>query len=158
MINWAGPEALPGVIGLDHVGIAVDDLEAAVTLHTEVLGLIVEHRETNPDQGVVEVMLGAPAGAGYGPGTQLQLLAALDEHSPVHRFLTRRGPGLHHLAYAVGDVRAASDILLRRGLRLLYDAPRAGTRGSLINFVHPSDAGGVLIELVETAAHHQGQS
>src|SRR5215207_1437457 len=89
MINWAGPEALPGVIGLDHVGIAVDDLDAAVTLHTEVLGLTVEHREANADQGVVEVMLLAPGGSG--PGTQMQLVAALDEHSSVHRFLARRG-------------------------------------------------------------------
>ena len=155
MINWAGPD-VPGVIGLDHVAIAVDDLEAAVTQHTEALGLTVVHRETNAEQGVREVMLRA-AGAGTGPGTQLQLVAALDEHSPVHRFLTRRGPGLHHLAYAVRDVSSASEVLLRRGLRLLYDAPRAGTRGSLINFVHPEDTGGVLIELVETAAHNQGQ-
>jgi methylmalonyl-CoA/ethylmalonyl-CoA epimerase len=155
MINWAGPEGLPGVVGLDHVGIAVDDLEAAVALHTEVLGLTVEHRETNADQGVAEVMLRAPDGSG--PGAQLQLVAPLDEHSRVHRFLTLRGPGLHHLAYAVRDVRFASEVLLRRGLRLLYDAPRAGTRGSLINFVHPKDTGGVLIELVECAAHNQGQ-
>ena len=154
MINWADPEALPGVIGLDHVGIAVADLEAAVTLHTEVLGMAVEHRETNADQGVREVMLRAPGGT---EGTQLQLVAALHEHSPVQRFLAHRGPGLHHLAYAVRDVGVASDVLLRRGLRLLYDAPRAGTRGSLINFVHPRDAGGVLIELVESAAHNQGQ-
>ena len=153
MTSWAGPEALPGVIGLDHVGIAVDDLEAAVALHTGVLGLTVEHRETNREQGVMEVMLGAADR----PGPQLQLVAAVDEHSPVHRFLERHGPGLHHLAYAVGDLRAASDVLLRRGLRLIYDAPRAGTRGSLINFVHPKDTGGVLIELVEAAAHHQGQ-
>jgi methylmalonyl-CoA/ethylmalonyl-CoA epimerase len=134
---------------------AVDDLEAAVTLHTEALGLSVVHRETNAEQGVREVML--RAGDGTGPATQLQLVAALDEQSPVHRFLTRRGPGLHHLAYAVRDVGSASEVLLRRGLRLLYDAPRAGTRGSLINFVHPEDTGGVLIELVETAAHNQGQ-
>jgi methylmalonyl-CoA/ethylmalonyl-CoA epimerase len=155
MINWADPEMLPGVVGLDHIGLAVDDLEAAVRLHAEVLGLTVEHRETNPEQGVEEVMLAAPAASG--PGTQLQLVAALDEQSPVHRFLTRRGPGLHHLAYAVTDVRMASEVLLRRGFRLLYDAPRAGTRGSLINFVHPKDTGGVLIELVESAAQTQGQ-
>ena len=155
MTNWAGPEALPGVVGLDHIGLAVTDLEAAVTLHTDVLGLTVEHRETNPDQGVVEVMLAASVPGG--PVTQLQLVAPLDDASPVQRFLTRRGPGLHHLAYAVDDVRTASGVLLRQGLRLLYDAPRAGTRGSLINFVHPKDTGGVLIELVEHAAHNRGQ-
>jgi len=154
MTSWAGPEALPGVIGLDHIGLAVADLAAAVTLHTEVLGLVARHRETNTDQGVEEVML-SPVGAG--PGSQVQLVAALDQHSPIHRFLARHGPGLHHLAYAVHDVRNASDVLLRRGLRLLYDAPRAGTRGSLINFVHPKDTGGVLIELVESAAQTQGQ-
>jgi methylmalonyl-CoA/ethylmalonyl-CoA epimerase len=155
MIIWAGSEELPGVVGLDHVGLAVTDLDAAVTLHTEVLGLRVEHRETNADQGVHEVMLTASSAGG--PTTQLQLVAPLDESSPVHRFLTRRGPGLHHLAYAVNDVRTASSVLLRRGFRLLYDAPRAGTRGSLINFVHPEDTGGVLIELVEHAAHDRGQ-
>ena len=154
MTSWAGPESLPGVVGLDHIGIAVADLGAAVALHTEVLGLVERHRETNADQGVVEVMLSPAAD---GPGTQIQLVAALDEHSPVHRFLARRGPGLHHLAYAVNDVATASEVLLRRGFRLLYDAPRAGTRGSLINFVHPKDTGGVLIELVQAAAQTQGQ-
>jgi methylmalonyl-CoA/ethylmalonyl-CoA epimerase len=154
MTSWPGLEALPGVIGLDHIGVAVTDLDAAVSLHTEVLGLVVRHRETNTDQGVAEVMLSPAAG---GPGTEIQLVAALDEHSPVHRFLDRHGPGLHHLAYAVNDVLTASDVLLRRGFRLLYDAPRAGTRGSLINFVHPKDTGGVLIELVESAAQTQGQ-
>ena len=154
MTTWADPEALPGVVGLDHIGLAVHDLEAAVTLHTQVLGLRVSHRETNTDQGVVEVMLAAAPG---GSGTHLQLVAPVDEYSPVHRFLARRGPGLHHLAYTVRDVRTASSILLRQGLRLLYDAPRVGTRGSLINFVHPKDTGGVLIELVEPAAHNQGQ-
>ena len=154
MSSWPGPEALPGVIGLDHIGLAVTDLDAAVILHTEVLGLVVRHRQTVDDQGVEEVMLSAGAD---GPGTQVQLLAAVDERSPVHRFLTRRGPGLHHLAYAVRDVRTASEVLLRQGFRLLYDAPRAGTRGSLINFVHPKDTGGVLIELVESAAQTQGQ-
>jgi methylmalonyl-CoA/ethylmalonyl-CoA epimerase len=154
MISWTGPEALPGVVGLDHIGIAVADLDAAVSLHTDVLGLVARHRETNAEQGVVEVML-SPAADGL--GTQIQLVAALDEDSPVHRFLARHGPGLHHLAYAVSDVRNASDILLRRGFRLLYDAPRAGTRGSLINFVHPKDTGGVLIELVEPATQTQGQ-
>ncbi|HZA05187.1 MAG TPA: methylmalonyl-CoA epimerase [Propionibacteriaceae bacterium] len=153
MSSWAGPEALPGVIGLDHIGLAVADLDAAVRLHTEVLGLVVRHRETNAEQGVEEVMLSPVT---VGPGTQVQLLAALDEHSPLHRFLARRGPGLHHLAYAVRDVRIASDVLLPQGFRLLYDAPRAGTRGSLINFVHPKDTGGVLIELVEPAAQGQG--
>ena len=154
MTDWADLETVPGVVGLDHVGLAVTDLDRAVDLHTRVLGLRVTHRETNAEQGVHEVMLVAP---GAGAVTQLQLLAPVDERSPVQRFLTRRGPGLHHLAYAVKDVRTASSVLVRRGFRLLYDAPRAGTRGSLINFVHPQSAGGVLIELVEISAPAEGQ-
>ena len=141
----AEPDWFSGLGALDHVGLAVPDLEAAVDFHTRVLGLAVLHREQNPEQGVAEVML---AGAAV-PSTQLQLLSPLDHNSPLHRFLLDRGPGLHHLAYRVTDVRTASRVLQRRGLRLLYDAPRAGTRGSLINFVHPKDTGGVLIELVE---------
>jgi len=137
----------PGLGPLDHVGFAVVDLEAAVEFHTRVLGLVVQHREQNPEQGVIEVMLTDAAASA--PSTSLQLLSPLDDSSPVHRFLLNRGPGLHHLAYRVSDVRTASGVLQRWGLRLIYDAPRAGTRGSLINFVHPKDTGGVLIELVE---------
>lgn len=159
-----GLTGLPGIVGLDHIGLAVADLDAAVAFHTRVLGLRVRHRETNAGQGVEEVMLAAdadpgallvPGGMPPGPsGTQLQLVAPLDDASPVHRFLARRGPGLHHIAYVVVDLSTASDVLLQRGFRLLYDAPRAGTRGSRINFVHPRDTGGVLVELVELAAPH----
>jgi methylmalonyl-CoA/ethylmalonyl-CoA epimerase len=131
---------------IDHVALAVADLEAAVDFHTRVLGLAVLHREENPGQGVREVML---CDIATRPTTQLQLLGPLDDSSPLHRFLLDRGPGLHHLAYRVPDVRTASKVLQQRGLRLIYDAPRVGTRGSLINFVHPRDTGGVLIELVE---------
>ena len=151
----AGPEGFPGLGPLDHVGFAVVDLEAAVEFHTRVLGLVVLHREQNPEQGVIEVMLTDAAASG--PSTQLQLLSPLDDGSPLHRFLRNRGPGLHHLAYRVSDVRTASGVLQRRGLRLIYDAPRAGTRGSLINFVHPKDTGGVLIELVEPLALTHGR-
>jgi methylmalonyl-CoA/ethylmalonyl-CoA epimerase len=143
----AEPHWLPGLGALDHVGLAVADLEAAVDFHTRVLGLAVLHREQNPGQGVTEVMLSGAAAAGS--ATQLQLLSPLDNSSPLHRFLRNRGPGLHHLAYQVRDIRTASKVLQQQGLRLIYDAPRVGTRGSLINFVHPRDTGGVLIELVE---------
>jgi methylmalonyl-CoA/ethylmalonyl-CoA epimerase len=136
-----------GLGALDHVGLAVVDLEAAVEFHTRVLGLEVLHREQNLDQGVTEVMLSGAATTEL--MTQLQLLSPLDHSSPLHRFLLDRGPGLHHLAYRVRDVRTASEVLQQRGLQLIYDLPRAGTRGSLINFVHPRDTGGVLIELVE---------
>ena len=88
-----------------------------------------------------------------GPASnQLQLLMPLTESSVLNRFLMRRGSGLHHVAYAVSDVRSASTILRHCGVRVLYDAPRVGTRGSQINFVHPKDTGGVLLELVEHAA------
>ena len=141
---------LPGLLGLDHVGVAVADLEAAITFYRDVLGLRVVHSEDNLDQQVAEVML---AGSGAGPvSNQLQLLMPLTENSVLKRFLVRRGSGLHHVAYAVSDVRSASRILRQCGVRVLYDAPRAGTRGSQINFVHPKDTGGVLLELVEHAA------
>jgi methylmalonyl-CoA/ethylmalonyl-CoA epimerase len=145
---------LPGLLGLDHVGVAVGDLEAAITFYCDVLGMRVMHREDNPDQQVAEVMLSS--GEAGPASSQLQLLLPLSENSVLQRFLMRRGSGLHHVAYAVSDVRSASRILRHCGVRVLYDAPRAGTRGSQINFVHPKDTGGVLLELVEhTAADPQ---
>jgi methylmalonyl-CoA/ethylmalonyl-CoA epimerase len=141
---------LPGLLDLDHVGIAVADLETAISFYRDLLGMQVVHREDNLDQQVVEVML---ATSEVGPlRGQIQLLMPLTENSVVSRFLMRRGSGLHHVAYAVSDVRSASRVLRHRGVRVLYDAPRAGTRGSQINFVHPKDTGGVLLELVEHAA------
>lgn len=137
------------LLEVDHVGLAVADLDAAIAFHTEVLGLVLVHREENADAGVSEAMLAVTA---EHPGTQIQLLAPLTPDSPIARFLERSGPGLQQLAYRVADVREASRLLQERGLRLLYDAPRPGTRGSLINFVHPRDTGGVLIELVQPAS------
>lgn len=143
------PSSVPGLVAIDHVGIAVADLEAAITFHTEVLGLEIRHREVNADQGVAEAMLAPP---GAGSGTQLQLLAPLSEQSTIARFLERSGPGLQQLAYRVEDIDHATSVLREKGLRLLYDAARTGTGGSRINFVHPKDTGGVLIELVQAAA------
>ena len=139
---------LPGLLGIDHVGIAVADLEGAIAFHTEALGLVVAHREVNDDQAVEEVMLVPPQGDA---SAQVQLVAALAEDSAVGRFLKRRGPGLHHVAYRVLDLSRVSRVLHKSGVRLIYDSPRAGTRGSRINFVHPKDTGGTLIELVEPA-------
>lgn len=144
-----GLGALPGLLAVDHVGVAVPDLDAAIAFHTDVLGLVLLHREENADADVAEAMLGVGAG---GAGTQVQLLAAVSPESPIARFLERSGPGLQQLAYRVADVEEAAHVLRSRGLRLLYDAARTGTRGSRINFVHPHDAGGVLVELVEPAA------
>ena len=142
---------LPDLLGLDHVGVAVTDLDAAITFYRDVLGFRVVHREDNLDQQVSEVMLTNREGE---PGcNQLQLLLPFAENSVLQRFIVKRGGGgLHHVAYAVPDVRSACRTLLQCGVRVLYDAPRAGTRGSQINFVHPRDTGGVLLELVERAA------
>ena len=141
--------AVPGLLAVDHVGLAVPDLDAAITFHTDVLGLVLLHREENPDADVEEAMLGTTP---EGSGAQVQLLAPISPESPIARFLERSGPGLQQLAYRVDDVDEAARVLRSRGLRLLYDAARTGTRGSRINFVHPHDAGGVLVELVEPAA------
>ena len=141
---------VPGLLAVDHVGLAVPDLDAAIDFHTDVLGLVLLHREENADADVAEAMLGTAAGA---EATQIQLLAPVSAESPIARFLERSGPGLQQLAYRVADVEASAAALRDRGLRLLYDAARIGTRGSLINFVHPHDTGGVLIELVQQAAH-----
>jgi methylmalonyl-CoA/ethylmalonyl-CoA epimerase len=142
--------AVPGLLAVDHVGLAVADLDAAIAFHTDVLGLVLLHREENADADVAEAMLGTAA---EDDGAQIQLLAAVSAESPIARFLERSGPGLQQLAYRVTDVEASAAALRDRGLRLLYDAARIGTRGSLINFVHPHDTGGVLIELVQQAPH-----
>ena len=134
-----------GLLRIDHVGIAVPDLDAAKTFYAETFGLRVVHEETNEEQGVREAMLAV------GDGPRLQLLAPARPDSAIAKFLDRGGPGLQQLAYTVADVEAASAALRARGLRLLYDTPRRGTAGSRINFVHPKDAGGVLVELVEPA-------
>jgi len=138
------------VTAIDHVGIAVPDLDAAIRWYHDHLGMIVLHEEVNEDQGVREAMLsvrGAPVGS-----AQIQLLAPLDEKSTIAKFIDTRGPGLQQLAYRTSDIEALSERLRADGVRLLYEAPRRGTADSRINFIHPKDAGGVLIELVEPAA------
>ena len=138
--------------GIDHVGVAVPDLDAATAMYREKFGMEVVHEETNEEQGVREAMVavGDPSDPG---GSCIQLLAPLNADSTIAKFLDRSGPGLQQLAYRVTDVEQVSAILRERGLRLLYDAPRRGTSDSRINFIHPKDAGGVLVELVEPAAH-----
>ncbi|QFZ22939.1 methylmalonyl-CoA epimerase [Saccharothrix syringae] len=137
---------------IDHVGIAVPDLDAAIAFHREHFGLEVAHEEVNEEQGVREAMLRAPGDDGT--GAAVQLLAPLTPESTIAKFIGRSGPGLQQLAYRVSDVDAASAELRARGLRLLYDVPKRGTANSRVNFVHPKDAGGVLVELVEPAAEH----
>ena len=140
---------LTGVVtAVDHVGIAVPDLDAAVKWYAETLGLVATHTETNEEQGVREAMLSAPGDT----GAAVQLLAPLRPDSPIGKFIDRSGPGIQQVAYRVADIDAAWAALREKGVRLLYDAPRRGTAGSRINFLHPRDAGGVLVELVQPAS------
>ncbi len=138
------------VTAIDHVGIAVPDLDVAIAFYRDNFGLVVAHEEVNEEQGVREAMLHAP---GDDDGTAIQLLAPLSESSTIAKFIGRSGPGLQQLAYRVSDVDLAAGVLRGKGLRLLYDNAKRGTSNSRVNFVHPKDAGGVLIELVEPAAH-----
>jgi methylmalonyl-CoA/ethylmalonyl-CoA epimerase len=138
-----------GIQRIDHVGIAVADLDEAIAFYGRVFGMRCVHEEVNEEQGVREAMLSVgptPAGG------CLQLLAPLSPESTIAKFLQRSGPGMQQLAYTVADVDAACAALRERGVRLLYDEPRGGTAGSRINFVHPKDAGGVLVELVQPSA------
>jgi methylmalonyl-CoA/ethylmalonyl-CoA epimerase len=136
---------------VDHVGIAVPDLDAAIAFYTDTLGGWLAHRETNQAQGVEEAMIAFGTEPG---GAQVQLLAPLTPESTIARFLERSGPGLQQLALRVDDVAAAGAAARAAGLRTLYDEPRRGTAGSSINFLHPKDAGGVLVELVQPASRH----
>lgn len=140
-----------GIQRIDHVGVAVADLDAAIEFYSRVFGMRCVHVETNEEQGVREAMMSA----GPDPsGGCVQLLAPLGPDSTIAKFLDRNGPGVQQVAYTVADVDKAGAALRARGVRLLYDEPRRGTAGSRINFVHPKDAGGVLVELVEPAAAH----
>lgn len=136
------------VIAVDHVGIAVADLDEAIAWYASTFGLVATHTETNEEQGVREAMLSAPGDG----GAAVQLLAPLRPDSASGTFLERSGPGIQQRAYRVADIDATCAALREKGLRLLYDEPRRGTAGSRINFLHPKDAGGVLVELVEAAS------
>jgi methylmalonyl-CoA/ethylmalonyl-CoA epimerase len=144
------PEQL--FVCIDHAGVAVPDLDAAIELYSTVFGMTLVHEETNEEQGVREAMMSV-GGDADPTGGCVQLLAPLDENSTIAKFLDRSGPGLQQLALRVRDVEKVSAILRERGLRLLYDDPKRGTSDSRVNFVHPKDAGGVLVELVEPASH-----
>ena len=136
---------------LDHIGIAVDDLDAALAFYTDALGLEVEATEDVPSQGVRAhfVRVGSAA---------LELLEATSEESPIRRFVTRRGAGIHHITLRVDDIAAALKRLKARGVRLVDETPRDGAEGALVAFVHPASAHGVLVELKQErraqAAHH----
>jgi len=147
-----GPLDIPAHLFLciDHAGVAVPDLDAAIELYSTAFGMSLVHEETNEEQGVREAMMSV-GGAADPTGACIQLLAPLNEDSTIAKFLDRSGPGLQQLAFRVRDVEEVGAILRDRGMRLLYDAPKHGTANSRVNFVHPKDAGGVLVELVEPA-------
>ena len=138
------------VTAVDHVGIAVADLDAAIAWYHDHLGMILVHEEVNDDQGIREAMISVP-GASAGTA-QIQLMAPIDDSSTIAKFLDKRGPGIQQMAFRVSDLDSLSERLRGQGIRLVYDAPRRGTADSRINFIHPKDAGGVLIELVESAS------
>lgn len=132
------------LLNLDHVGIAVRDLDAAIDGFASRYGVVPLYREVVEEQGVEEAMI--PVG-----GSMVQLIRPLSEDTPVGRFLARHGEGMHHVAFAVSSIEAALDHLRSEGARLVDESPRPGGRGSRIAFVHPADLGGTLVELVEMA-------
>src|SRR5689334_20832064 len=131
---------------IDHVGIAVSDLDAAIAFYRDTYGMALAHEEVNEEQGVREAMMAVGES-----GSCIQLLAPLSPASTIAKFLERSGPGMQQLAYRVEDIDAVSRVLRERGLRLLYDARKRGTSHSPVNFIPPKDAGGILVELVEPA-------
>ena len=136
---------VPGLLAIDHVGIAVSDLDSAIGFYRDVFGMRLAHVETNEEQGVREAMMSVGDS-----GSSIQLLAPLGPDSTIAKFLDRSGPGIQQMAYRVADIEFACAALRASGLRLLYESPRTGTAGALINFIHPKDAGGVLVELVQS--------
>jgi methylmalonyl-CoA/ethylmalonyl-CoA epimerase len=132
---------------IDHVGVAVRDLDEAVAFYEKTYGMTMLHEETNEEQGVREAMMGVGDS-----GSCIQLLAPLTEESTIAKFLDRSGPGIQQLAYRVDDLDAVCATLRERGMRLLFETPKRGTSDSRVNFIHPKDAGGILVELVEPAA------
>jgi methylmalonyl-CoA/ethylmalonyl-CoA epimerase len=145
---------MPGtgrITAIDHVGIAVADLDAAIELYEKAYGMTCVHTEVNEEQGVREAMMAVGDSGSY-----VQLLAPLSPDTTIGRFLDRSGPGIQQMAYRTDDVEALGEHLKAQGMRLLYDAPRNGTAGSRVNFVHPKSAGGVLVELVEPGPGEMG--
>jgi|SRR6187200_2943816 methylmalonyl-CoA/ethylmalonyl-CoA epimerase len=135
---------------VDHLGVAVEDLDAALVLHEATYGMALAHREVIEEQGVEAILLDVGE-------NHVELLRPLGPDTPVGRHLARRGPGLHHVAYQVADVEAALAALRDRGVELIDQAPRTGIRGSRVAFLHPRATGGVLTEIVQPAEGHRTQ-
>jgi methylmalonyl-CoA epimerase len=132
---------------IDHIGVAVEDLDAAIALHESTYGMELVHRETVTDQGVEAVLFDVGE-------NHVELLRPLAEDTPVGKFLAGRGPGLHHVAYQVADIEATLAALKESGARLIDETPRTGIRNSRVAFVHPKSSGGVLTEIVQPAEGH----
>jgi methylmalonyl-CoA/ethylmalonyl-CoA epimerase len=133
---------------IDHIGVATDDLEGALALYEQTLGMPLAHRETVESQGVEAALL--DVGDGH-----VELLRPLGPDTPIGKYLEKRGPGLHHVAYAVGDIEEVLDKLKEAGVELIDDEPRVGIRDSRVAFVHPRSTGGVLTEIVQPAESHR---
>jgi methylmalonyl-CoA epimerase len=132
---------------IDHIGVAVEDIDAALALYERDFAIALVHRETVPEQGVEAVLLDVGE-------NHVELLAPLGEDTPVGKFLAKKGPGLHHVAYQTADIDAELERLKAAGLRLIDEQPRTGIRGSRVAFLHPAATGGVLTEIVEPANAH----
>lgn len=132
---------------IDHVGIAVEDIDAALPVYRDSLGLPLVHRETVAEQGVDAALLDVGE-------SHVELLQPLTPESAIGKFISQRGPGLHHVAYRVGDIDRTLSELREAGMRLIDERPRTGIRGSRIAFVHPGSAAGVLTEIVQPAEDH----
>ncbi|HST41483.1 MAG TPA: methylmalonyl-CoA epimerase [Conexibacter sp.] len=132
---------------IDHIGVAVEDLDAALALYEDALRMPVVHRETVTEQGVEAILL--DVGEGH-----VELLKPLGPDTPVGKYLAKKGPGIHHVAYQVEDIEATLASLKASGLRLIDETPRIGIRGSKVAFVHPAATGGVLTEIVQPAEGH----
>jgi methylmalonyl-CoA/ethylmalonyl-CoA epimerase len=132
---------------IDHIGVAVEDLDAALALYESALRMPVVHRETVTEQGVEAILLDVGE-------NHVELLKPLGPDTPVGKFLAKKGPGLHHVAYQVEDIEATLAALKASGLRLIDETPRTGIRGSKVAFLHPASSGGVLTEIVQPAEGH----
>lgn len=132
---------------IDHVGVAVEDLDASIALYEKTYNMELVHREVVEEQGVEAVLLDVGE-------NHVELLAPLGPDTPVGKFLAKKGPGIHHVAYQVEDIDSVLSSLKEQGLRLIDETPRIGIRGSRVAFLHPAASGGVLTEIVEPAAGH----
>ena len=132
---------------IDHIGVAVTDLDAAIALYEERYGMALAHRETVSEQGVEAVLLDVGE-------NHVELLSPLGDDTPVGKFMAKRGPGLHHVAYQVADIEAVLAQLKESGLRLIDESPRTGIRSSRVAFLHPASTGGVLTEIVQPSEKH----